>query len=157
MSDLFGSRSWTATEGGFSEAVPVHVLRQRLPHQSKLTRHILSHSLETLKYREQRQPHSLPLTKPEPLSFMDYCGRLSAISHEPPDPTDQPPLPWRWRSTKLRRPQPLEVRAAAWFSASSAANPFLTSARSSLICRCTLATDPSSASFAARLSSCATT
>lgn len=27
------------------------------PHQSKLTRHILSHSLETLKYREQNQSH----------------------------------------------------------------------------------------------------
>lgn len=31
-----------------------------------------------------------PLTIPEPLGFMDFSGRLS---HEPPDPTDQPPTP----------------------------------------------------------------
>ncbi|KAJ3641189.1 hypothetical protein Zmor_027704 [Zophobas morio] len=41
------------------------------PHQSKLTRHILSHSLETLKYREQLPPP---------------WGAAP-----PPDPTDQPP------------------------------------------------------------------
>jgi uncharacterized Zn-finger protein len=45
------------------------------PHQSKLTRHILSHSLETLKYREQLQP---------PPAF--FGGGVP-----PPDPTDQPP------------------------------------------------------------------
>lgn len=53
------------------------------PHQSKLTRHILSHSLETLKYREPHQPHAS-------LGFMDF-GRVPAAPHEPPDPTDQPP------------------------------------------------------------------
>lgn len=52
------------------------------PHQSKLTRHILSHSLETLKYRE-------------PLNLMDshFSGRVPPVLHEPPDPTDQPPTP----------------------------------------------------------------
>lgn len=51
------------------------------PHQSKLTRHILSHSLETLKYREQmQQMQGLPpgiVIPPEALGF----GR----------PHDQPP------------------------------------------------------------------
>ncbi|RZC42227.1 zf-H2C2 2 domain containing protein, partial [Asbolus verrucosus] len=57
------------------------------PHQSKLTRHILSHSLETLKYREQLQ-HASPMEAP----FMDshFSGRIPVT---PPDPTDQPPTP----------------------------------------------------------------
>lgn len=65
------------------------------PHQSKLTRHILSHSLETLKYREQRlPPHGAGLaTITEPLTFMDFSARIPTGTHEPPDPTDQPPTP----------------------------------------------------------------
>nr|CAI5863919.1 unnamed protein product [Callosobruchus analis] len=64
------------------------------PHQSKLTRHILSHSLETLKYREQQHRHGLPTLVDPALSAtpgaFDFAtgGRLK---HEPPDPTDQPP------------------------------------------------------------------
>nr|CAH7759547.1 unnamed protein product [Callosobruchus chinensis] len=64
------------------------------PHQSKLTRHILSHSLETLKYREQQHRHGLPTLGDPALSAtpgaFDFAtgGRLK---HEPPDPTDQPP------------------------------------------------------------------
>ncbi|XP_076251680.1 uncharacterized protein LOC143190838 isoform X13 [Rhynchophorus ferrugineus] len=57
------------------------------PHQSKLTRHILSHSLETLKYREQRggmPPLIIP--EPPPSGWADPRG-----GGEPPDPTDQPP------------------------------------------------------------------
>lgn len=61
------------------------------PHQSKLTRHILSHSLETLKYREMK-PHISTLSIPEPMGFMEFSGRMSQ-PHEPPDPTDQPPTP----------------------------------------------------------------
>lgn len=58
------------------------------PHQSKLTRHILSHSLETLKYREQRGMPSLSIPEPPPPSWVDARG-----GGEPPDPTDQPPTP----------------------------------------------------------------
>ncbi|KRT85090.1 BTB domain-containing protein [Oryctes borbonicus] len=70
------------------------------PHQSKLTRHILSHSLETLKYRElqhrELQQH-LPSLAAEPINLMEThfsCGSrvgLPVMPHEPPDPTDQPP------------------------------------------------------------------
>ncbi|GJQ84355.1 putative nuclear pore complex protein [Trypoxylus dichotomus] len=71
------------------------------PHQSKLTRHILSHSLETLKYRElqhrELQQHLPPLAA-EPINLMEThfsCGGpragLPVMPHEPPDPTDQPP------------------------------------------------------------------
>ncbi|KAH1028932.1 hypothetical protein HUJ05_002249 [Dendroctonus ponderosae] len=56
------------------------------PHQSKLTRHILSHSLETLKYREQRGMPSLSIPEPAATSWVDARS-------EPPDPTDQPPTP----------------------------------------------------------------
>nr|CAI5863920.1 unnamed protein product [Callosobruchus analis] len=57
-------------------------------------RHILSHSLETLKYREQQHRHGLPTLVDPALSAtpgaFDFAtgGRLK---HEPPDPTDQPP------------------------------------------------------------------
>lgn len=51
------------------------------PHQSKLTRHILSHSLETLKYREQRGIPPLNLTEP-PGSWPEQRAQ------EPPDPND---------------------------------------------------------------------
>lgn len=62
------------------------------PHQSKLTRHILSHSLETLKYREQLQQH-VAIGISEPLNLMEshFSGRVPPVPHEPPDPTDQPP------------------------------------------------------------------
>lgn len=62
------------------------------PHQSKLTRHILSHSLETLKYREQLQA---TLGVPESSVFIDshFSGRIPSAPHDPPDPTDQPPTP----------------------------------------------------------------
>lgn len=64
------------------------------PHQSKLTRHILSHSLETLKYREQLH-HPVALGLPEPLHLMEshFSGRGPAPAHEPPDPIDQKPTP----------------------------------------------------------------
>ncbi|XP_046406970.1 protein bric-a-brac 1-like isoform X3 [Ischnura elegans] len=58
------------------------------PHQSKLTRHILSHSLETLKYREQAHTPLLPPPTPpsaiEPLNLVDF-------RHPPPSP-HPPPL-----------------------------------------------------------------
>ncbi|CAH0553880.1 unnamed protein product [Brassicogethes aeneus] len=60
------------------------------PHQSKLTRHILSHSLETLKYREQR-PHQSQVAMQEQVPFIDFSSRIPAPPHDPPDPTDQPP------------------------------------------------------------------
>lgn len=60
------------------------------PHQSKLTRHILSHSLDSLKYREQREHPAATLSIPEPLGFMDFSGRLPTTPHEPPEPPDQP-------------------------------------------------------------------
>lgn len=41
------------------------------PHQSKLTRHILSHSLDSLKYREQSQPH---------LQYAPHAVAVSAAS-----------------------------------------------------------------------------
>lgn len=59
------------------------------PHQSKLTRHILSHSLETLKYRDQRgvvPPSPLIIPEPPTSAWGDPRG-----GGEPPDPTDQPP------------------------------------------------------------------
>lgn len=43
----------------------------RFPHQSKLSRHILSHTLETLKYREQSQLQIHPLLGLEPLNIME--------------------------------------------------------------------------------------
>ncbi|EEB13997.1 zinc finger protein, putative [Pediculus humanus corporis] len=44
----------------------------RFPHQSKLTRHILSHSLETLKFREQSHPQMVhPVLGLESMNFMD--------------------------------------------------------------------------------------
>jgi len=60
----------------------------RFPHQSKLTRHILSHSLETLKFREQ--PH-LPL---HPLLALEPLGPFATRSlHEPytDGPSDSSP------------------------------------------------------------------
>lgn len=62
------------------------------PHQSKLTRHILSHSLETLKYREQLQ-HQASLGLSEPINLMEshFGSRAPNAPNEPPDPTDQPP------------------------------------------------------------------
>lgn len=68
--------------------------RESFPHQSKLTRHILSHSLESLKYREQphlQPPHPSPLSMPDPVPFIDFPSRIPSTPHEPPDPTDQPP------------------------------------------------------------------
>lgn len=67
---------------------------QSFPHQSKLTRHILSHSLETLKYREMHHQHSGLGIQPEagpPYIESPYAGRVQMLAHEPPDPTDQPP------------------------------------------------------------------
>lgn len=43
----------------------------RFPHQSKLTRHILTHSLGTLKYREQPHLQMHPLLGLEPLNLME--------------------------------------------------------------------------------------
>ncbi|KAK9879341.1 hypothetical protein WA026_004192, partial [Henosepilachna vigintioctopunctata] len=65
------------------------------PHQSKLTRHILSHSLETLKYREMhhhQQALSIPPDAGGP-PFIDpsFAGRVPMMAHEPPDPSDQFP------------------------------------------------------------------
>ncbi|KAG8238221.1 hypothetical protein J437_LFUL017897 [Ladona fulva] len=61
------------------------------PHQSKLTRHILSHSLETLKYREQAHTPLLPPPTPpsgiEPLNLVDCHFR-----HPPPSPHPPPHL-----------------------------------------------------------------
>lgn len=58
--------------GSQSHFFPCMYCGARFPHQSKLTRHILSHSLETLKYREQ--PHLQmppPLLGLEPLNLME--------------------------------------------------------------------------------------
>lgn len=62
------------------------------PHQSKLTRHILSHSLDSLKYREQFH-HHVAIGLPDHMNIMDshFSGRGPSVAHEPPDPTDQPP------------------------------------------------------------------
>ncbi|KAK7601776.1 hypothetical protein V9T40_009217 [Parthenolecanium corni] len=47
------------------------------PHQSKLTRHILSHSLGTLKYREQSQSQSSALPAPPP----PYGSPFAPVHH----------------------------------------------------------------------------
>ncbi|XP_014258552.1 zinc finger and BTB domain-containing protein 24-like isoform X3 [Cimex lectularius] len=74
------------------------------PHQSKLARHILSHSLETLKYREQmfhsQMPHyqPMPLVKSEPISpgaLCKFCGKTfpdvgTLIGHLPVHTGDRP-------------------------------------------------------------------
>ncbi|XP_031332516.1 zinc finger protein 572-like [Photinus pyralis] len=64
------------------------------PHQSKLTRHILSHSLETLKYREQLQ-HPTSLNLPEPLHLMEshFSGRVPISHLEAAEATDHPSTP----------------------------------------------------------------
>lgn len=72
------------------------------PHQSKLTRHILSHSLETLKYRESTHllhlsnfPHDIPpqhftqrststlepLEPPDGSMDIDYATAAAAVAH----------------------------------------------------------------------------
>lgn len=70
------------------------------PHQSKLTRHILSHSLETLKYREvshllghPQLASFLPPDLPLPSHFSNRQGPLMD-KHEPPDnsPMDMDPF-----------------------------------------------------------------
>lgn len=64
------------------------------PHQSKLTRHILSHSLESLKYRELQHHHLAMGGLAEPLHLMEshFSGRPPPAPHEiPAEPPDQPP------------------------------------------------------------------
>lgn len=69
------------------------------PHQSKLTRHILSHSLETLKYREQLLPQQLPpyqgVKAEVPGALCKFCGKTfpdvgSLIGHLPAHTGDRP-------------------------------------------------------------------
>lgn len=80
-------------DSGSPRLYPCMYCGTSFPHQSKLTRHILSHSLETLKYRELQHHPSLSL--PEPLNLMEshFSARAPVMPHEPPDPTDQPPTP----------------------------------------------------------------
>lgn len=88
------------------------------PHQSKLTRHILSHSLESLKSREHlHHPLALGCGGPGggvgsladmPLNLMDSPfsgGRPPPAPHEAPDPPDQ-------HSLALSLPSPMELELA---------------------------------------------
>lgn len=71
------------------------------PHQSKLTRHLLGHSMDTLKYREIYQatpaPYQPPL-KTEPVSpgaLCKFCGKTfpdvgTLITHLPAHTGDRP-------------------------------------------------------------------
>lgn len=83
-----------ADTAGSPRLYPCMYCGTSFPHQSKLTRHILSHSLETLKYRELQQHHGASLGGiSEPLNLVEshFSGRVPTAPHEPPDPTDQPP------------------------------------------------------------------
>lgn len=71
--------------GGSVQLYPCMYCGATFPHQSKLTRHILSHSLETLKYRES---HLLHLTNfPHDLPPQHFAQR-GAPSIEPLEPPD---------------------------------------------------------------------
>lgn len=77
--------------GGGIQIYPCMYCGATFPHQSKLTRHILSHSLETLKYRETS--HLLHLTSfPHDLSPHNFAQRAVAAaavaSIEPLEPPD---------------------------------------------------------------------
>lgn len=69
---------------GTSSSFPCMYCGATFQHQSKLTRHILSHSLETLKYREQLHLQGLPPglagMPPEALSAF---SRGLPTSHDP--------------------------------------------------------------------------
>lgn len=52
------------------------------PHQSKLTRHILSHSLDSLKYREQIQPHLQYVTHPPSITVSGISLIENATENE---------------------------------------------------------------------------
>lgn len=80
-------------DSGSPRLYPCMYCGTSFPHQSKLTRHILSHSLDSLKYRELQ--HHVGLSLPEPLNLMEshFTSRGPSVAHEPPDPTDQPPTP----------------------------------------------------------------
>ncbi|KAK6628172.1 hypothetical protein RUM43_001984 [Polyplax serrata] len=76
--------------GSRTRLYPCMYCGARFPHQSKLTRHILSHSLETLKYREQ--PHlqmAPPILGLDSLNLMEshYAGRPHKYDNfeQPPD------------------------------------------------------------------------
>lgn len=89
------------------------------PHQSKLTRHILSHSLESLKYRElQHHPLALGpgagsnLLGDAPLHLIEQHfagggGRPPPAPHEAPDP------PPDAHALALSLPSPMELELAA--------------------------------------------
>ncbi|KAJ8894222.1 hypothetical protein PR048_006834 [Dryococelus australis] len=89
---------------GGGEAYSCMYCGAQFPYQSKLTRHILSHSLETLKYREQialQHPSlSTSIGMLEPLNLMDshqFGGR--------PPPPPLPPVPPHENSA----PTPLDL------------------------------------------------
>lgn len=70
------------------------------PYQSKLTRHILSHSLETLKYREQMHFHPrhplVTMGALEPLNLME-----SHFGGRPPPSLDKPEPPYSLENSAM--------------------------------------------------------
>lgn len=84
-----------STSGGLGPIYPCMYCGATFPHQSKLTRHILSHSLETLRFRETAhllQPQLAQLLPPHDLPPPSHFpGRQGPPidSHEPPD---NPPM-----------------------------------------------------------------
>lgn len=64
-----------AEQAGSPRLYPCMYCGTSFPHQSKLTRHILSHSLETLKYREQLQQQHMALGEPLNLMESHFSGR----------------------------------------------------------------------------------
>lgn len=86
---LFGLQERECLEGEGRAIYSCMYCGAGFPHQSKLTRHILSHSLETLKYREQVQmQHSLvTMGFVEPLNLMEGYRPPPLIDPAPPDPS----------------------------------------------------------------------